>query len=439
MSAWNAYTFQAYISVVLYLFHLVLYGLLRICQLISWRIAGIQSHLDRCKVGEEYETSAQLLKVWSRSKPTPFTILYQRHFLSTHVKFVHPEYSLQKHITLMTVTDKEAIFCVPSPEVNVLDVRKWPFLFEAMHQAANYILIMPVSSLIRLSKVIGEPTTKVVWIHHPGRCGSTAVAQAFNALPDVTCISEPQCCFSLNQIYKYKNFGIWDKKPEFSVRYMETFYAAICLLLKPSQTDASVVIVKGSPTVATADMKLLPKLFPKFKNIFMYREIEKQVTSIYNLLAKVELPSDVTSYIATNKILSRMFPSIRPLGFMYNSCDDKTHLEYIFKKDNVPKPCELRFFGFILNWAEICFHFRKHNEQVPSSQAMPAFKYEHWLSNRMKYLQTLFRYINLELTDKTCSVEISAEMIKRANVYLQFYDLSSWGDPFTLPNTVTGD
>ncbi|KAF6034024.1 hypothetical protein EB796_007672 [Bugula neritina] len=104
----NFSTWIAYKNYLLYSIHLLLYGLLRICQLISLRIAGIQSHLDRCKVGEEYETSAQLLKVWSRSKPTFFTILIRDTFIHS-CEVVHPEYSLQKHITLMTVTDKEKL------------------------------------------------------------------------------------------------------------------------------------------------------------------------------------------------------------------------------------------------------------------------------------------------------------------------------------------
>ena len=77
---------------------------------------------------------------------------YRRHFISTHAGFVHPDFALQTHVTLMTVTDKEAIFCVFNKHVNVFNTRKHLFLFNTLFMEAKYLLVMPITSFIKLAE-----------------------------------------------------------------------------------------------------------------------------------------------------------------------------------------------------------------------------------------------------------------------------------------------
>ena len=121
---------------------------------------------------------------------------YRRHFISTHDGLVHPDFALQTHDTLMTVTDKEAIFCVFNKHVNVFNTRKHPFLFNTLFMEAKYLPVMPITSFIKLAEAQGDPKSQVIWIHHTGRCGSTAIAQAFIALPDTVALSAPHCLLS---------------------------------------------------------------------------------------------------------------------------------------------------------------------------------------------------------------------------------------------------
>ncbi|KAF6033516.1 hypothetical protein EB796_008178 [Bugula neritina] len=44
--------------------YLVIYSLFHCCQLVSWWLTGVQSHLKSCRNGENYESSSQLLRVW---------------------------------------------------------------------------------------------------------------------------------------------------------------------------------------------------------------------------------------------------------------------------------------------------------------------------------------------------------------------------------------
>ncbi|KAF6033514.1 hypothetical protein EB796_008176 [Bugula neritina] len=175
--------------------YLVIYSLFRCCQLVSWWLTGVQSHLKSCRNGENYESSAQFLRVWIKSTGKIINVNLRHHFLSTHVRFVHPTYALQKHVTLMTVTDKEAIFSVTNESEDVLNVRNWPFLFLAQLPTAKYLLIMPISSMIKLGEELGDPKAKVIWIYHTGRCGSTAMSQVFNSLPDLCQYLNQTACF----------------------------------------------------------------------------------------------------------------------------------------------------------------------------------------------------------------------------------------------------
>jgi len=199
-------SYKSYLKMFQYGFYLMIYIILKSIQMLYWRLNGVQNHLFRCKGGDNYEMSAQFLKVWGRCKPTTFTIHYRRHFLSTHIAFVHPEMALQSHVSLMTVTDKEAIFCITSSDVDLYDTRKHPFFFNSQHSYAKFLLIMPISSFTRLAETVGDPKQKVIWLHHQSRSGSTATSQVLNALPGISMISEPICFFSLDQTFKYKYF-----------------------------------------------------------------------------------------------------------------------------------------------------------------------------------------------------------------------------------------
>ncbi|KAF6035527.1 hypothetical protein EB796_006160 [Bugula neritina] len=192
-------TLKPYWVFMLYLIQLTAFEFFKMCQRVWWKLSGVQKHINKCYHDDQYDMSVQCLRVWGKCKPSPLTIPQLHHFLTTHVKFVNPEYALGKHVTLLAVNDKDAIFGVFSPQEDIYNVRKWPFLYIAEFQTAEHILVMPMTSFIRLANKLGDPRSKVIWVHSTGRCGSTALAQAFNSLPDVLAMAEPMCFFSLKQ------------------------------------------------------------------------------------------------------------------------------------------------------------------------------------------------------------------------------------------------
>ena len=453
---------EVYKNLLLYSLHLVVYGLLSIAQYILWMFNGVAAHLNDIQSGREYEQSAQLLKVWSRYRVKVACIHYRRHFISTHAGFVHPDFALQTHVTLMTVTDGEAIFCVSDKHVNVFDTRQHPFLFEALYSHAQYLLVMPITSFLRLGERQGDPSEKVIWIHHPGRCGSTAISQAFNALPDTVALSEPHCLFALRQTFKSKH--LYDSTDwQHSQEYKSIFQSTVRLILKRTHQKADILLLKAAPMTSISDSKLLYELFPNFYQIFMYRDAAPQITSLYRCISGEDPVHDITLWILCNPLLSRLFPSVKPLLYMYNVCDERRHSDKFLVNHDLDSNCTA-FIGFVMNWAEHCFHYREINvtRGRTGRPLMAAFKFEHMRADLNLFVHQLFKCCQLEMTStrKTLfiealeadsqqgsyvdkkkvtqkKVEVTPEMIKEADIYLRLYDMPAWGEAMDLPGTLT--
>lgn len=458
MATWGAYK-----NLLLYILHLTVYLSVSFVQWIIWRWSGVTSHLQAVKSGKNYEASAQLLKVWSRGHAKIAIIHYRRHFIATHSEFVHPETALQPHITLMTVTDKEAIFCVADENDNLFDVRKYPFLFDALYNKARYLLVMPISSLLRLGEGLSRPSSKVIWIHHPGRCGSTALSQAFNVLPNVVSISEPHCLFSMRQTFKQKYLHD-DINWQRSAEYKAIFQTTVKLILKSfMEPGADVTVVKATPMNSITDADLIYDMCPEFIQIFMYRDAQPQVVSLYRALVGHDLLFDITHTIAHNPVFSQLFPNVQPLGLMYNCCDERDHVKKILLDRERTKTSTL-FGHFVVGWAETCYHYIKLTQRQAKKgySPMPAFKFEHLRADLEGYLSVLFEQCGLDLTverlrlmkealtidsqkDSYMSqqasnrkkVEITTDMVNEANRYMDFYQMPLWGSSLNLSNTVT--
>lgn len=449
-------SYAAYFKLLQYFFHLILYSILTCCQLLYWRLSGVHRLINNCQRGESYELFAHLLRVWGRCKPTHFTINYRRHSLSTHVKVVHPELALQDNVSLMTLTDKEAIFVVTSPDENLYNTRKWPFFFQAQFVSAEFILIMLISSFHRLASVVGDPQDKVVWSHQQGRCGSTATCQAFNALPSVCVIAEPLCTFSLDQAFKYKYFKHWGYDWESSKEYKLLYQSAVRVLLKPREQLYNLTVVKCPGMIMKTDLRLLSQLFPEFINIYLYREVRSQVGSIFKAAGGLMIEREVTLAISSNPILSWLFPMVKPVMLMNYICSNSSHVKWIFNKENTRKRTKLLL--FLYHWCESCFHYKLLVKQFRDQTNILAFRFEDFQSNPKTFFHTVFNSIKVNVNnyqlslielalieDSQRSSQLSrakvakskeAQFVEGANKYLNWFELPKWGESIVLPNTV---
>ena len=95
----------------------ILYKLLRLVfitvQRIYWELNGTARKLRESRLSHNYDRSAQVLDVVLFHK---FCVITQTttvdNFLCTHNRFENPQYIIDnENITLMTITDRDAVFC----------------------------------------------------------------------------------------------------------------------------------------------------------------------------------------------------------------------------------------------------------------------------------------------------------------------------------------
>jgi len=93
-----------------------LYQLLRLVfipvQCIYWQLNGTARELRDARLPQNYERSAQVLDVVLCHKFCDSQLTTVDHFLCTHNRFENPRYIIDNdNITLMTITEHEAVFC----------------------------------------------------------------------------------------------------------------------------------------------------------------------------------------------------------------------------------------------------------------------------------------------------------------------------------------
>jgi len=96
----------------------ILFQLLRLVfitlQRIYWQLNGTARKLREARLPQNYERSAQVLDVVFAHKFCLVQVTTIGNFLCTHNRFESPQYIIDNdNITLMTVNERDAIFCEP--------------------------------------------------------------------------------------------------------------------------------------------------------------------------------------------------------------------------------------------------------------------------------------------------------------------------------------
>ena len=94
----------------------ILYKLLRLVfitvQRIYWQLNGTAQKLRECRLPHNYDRSAQVLDVILRHRFCTALPITVDNFACTHNRFENPQYIVDnENITLMTISDRDAVFC----------------------------------------------------------------------------------------------------------------------------------------------------------------------------------------------------------------------------------------------------------------------------------------------------------------------------------------
>jgi hypothetical protein len=165
--------------------------------------------------------------------------------------------------------NRRAFFVETPPQV---DLSAAPFMYLAQFEKALSVISAPYETLHELAESLPFDSARLILIHSVGRCGSTLVSSALNAVPGVLGLSEPDV---FSQLVGVRG---WDRENEAETSAL--IKTCIRLQCKPSIQNphpVAWVIKFRSFCIELAD--LLFEHFPDAKNIFLYRNAETQIAS----------------------------------------------------------------------------------------------------------------------------------------------------------------
>ena len=144
------------------------------------------------------------------------------------------------------------------------------FVYGAQFDLAKRAITVPLNSLENLAKQIPLPSN-LAFLFSTGRCGSTLASRILAQLPNVWSLSEPDCYTNL----AFERFTL-------SRDLAKALIAATTRLIcrPPLGLKVETIVIKPR-SEAIMQAELFVHALPEARNIFMYRDAEGFVNSLY--------------------------------------------------------------------------------------------------------------------------------------------------------------
>ena len=196
-----------------------------------------------------------------------------RNFVLTHQEFVDPEYVLRDSVTLLQVTRDTAIFIEGKQGMPpAFSVMAYSFATVGQIAAGEYIIVMPLSALLRLSEKLPDIGPNTIFLYNTARCGGTLVVNMLEHTGRAIAWNEPRV---LDSVLSHANHT-WNRITSQSV-----LQASIKMLTKPysgSEESPSAYVIKLCATYGCY-WRLLQKAAPGATSLFLYRNLNAAALS----------------------------------------------------------------------------------------------------------------------------------------------------------------
>lgn len=184
--------------------------------------------------------------------------------------------------------NRQALFVETSAGVNLLD---GPFFYLAQYEHAQRLFAVDYETLHRLADGPADHATNLVLIYSVGRCGSTLISQALNAVKGVLSYSEADV---FTQIAMLRHLdGSRDEE------YARLIRSCTRMLGRDGQTVALKFRASG---IHLGD--LFHRVFPDAHNVFLHRHAERWLESM-NAGFSPNLPGPEAEPMFTNFVLAQ--------------------------------------------------------------------------------------------------------------------------------------
>jgi len=436
--------------------YLPIYFIFTMVQRLYWLCNGMSDIVSQIESGQLYERSAHVFNIQWKVKKEPFHLLSKWNFMASHRSFEHPNYVLSHNVSLLAVEYNRAVFVEVPHNYDIFDCRISPFITIGQFKESVRIITMPLSSFVRCADELGDPKTKVIWLHSTGRCGSTAMSQVFEAIPNCTTVSEPMCIFTYRNDAAAKNNTKKFRQVLNSQLYKNIIRSATRMMAKPNEHNPDILFIKNFTLSGVHEVPELEAMFPDQIHLFLYRDCLDTVQSYMKSLNS-HFWMALIMKLRANACLRYVIRSPKLL-FKALSAPDIIDMN-TWLKDSTNQQDMTAFGLLVIQWAAYCCHY---THLVNSSQTkVRAIRYEDITENKDATLSLLLQFCGIseehvELAKKsleadsqagTClsmstlgkfkKTHITEDLRNEANFYLKGFKLSPLGQPTYLPKVLS--
>lgn len=297
-------------------------------------------------------------EVFSVVDKLPFTTMIPdlNSYILKHESFERPSYLLKPNICLVFIIKDIVYFIEHDLSENPYDTKRYPFYFLAHKEVAVKVITLHIDEFVKLGMELDDPKCDMTWMFHTGRCGSTTLVQALNAVEDITAISEPQH-LALNYLADVC-LPSWSsmKSLASSEAFEDLNIACTNYLLKDFQVGQKVCLKTGLIGQYQFILPLIIKRYPHHKVISVHRDGKSSANSMYR-----GLPPSLHRWFGSIRQLSKLTGilsrRINTLLFMVSGgmiCDEK---------DLLSEENDLFILSYAM-WVTNMHHFRVYADKV---------------------------------------------------------------------------
>jgi hypothetical protein len=260
------------------------------------------------------------------------------------------------------------------------EIEREPFLYTAQFNAAVSYARMDMADFVFFAQGIPAPEN-LVFVHSVGRCGSTLLSKALQAIAEVQSLSEPD---DLTQL-TVQRASLGEQRTK------DLIYACVRWRCKP--TGRRTVAIKTRSEVMVI-APLMCAAFPEAKNLFLYRGAVSWTRSIYRTWPPDRPLDDVDLNRDMQRRWAEMIPLVKELG-----------------SETEPfNPLEIR----LCSWLQVMEgYLGLRNRGVPFF----AFRYEELTQNPREVLRAVFDYVGVSEVDWADIEAVLAEDSQKGSIF----------------------
>ncbi len=294
----------------------------------------------------------------------------QSNFVLAHDSFVPPDYVLSDDVSLLRVTQTEAIFVEQDKSMPPAFSNEYSFATLGQVTTARYIIVVPLQSFLELAERMENNEEKIMIVHNISRCGGTLLTSCFGATGRAVAWNEPRV---IDHIITRANF-YWNRNTT-----KRLLRAAFLMLAKTYNgfTESTLAYIIKPSVINFTLVDLIFESIPKAKYMFLYRDVNAAARSCSK--ACMLVPSMVVLQLA----------NLIKLPYTLAFLMDITHLNARGFGNITYKSPLLVEFSYRLHLSAFKAYFRLRDKDVP----IKAVRYEELTGEPDRILRELLKLV----------------------------------------------